>query len=195
MLMRLESKGENSFLREVKVESEPEDRLAMTLMIGLLKSEQFDAVLRASSELGLKSILPVACERSVPRVAELDIRKKVSRWQKILDEGTSVSGALSPPKITAPIKFTEVEWDLLPKKRYAAVIASESRPISSVDDLDGEIVFAVGPEGDWSERESESLLEHGFIPVALGCRIMRASTAAITGCGWFRFMSGHDIFR
>jgi 16S rRNA (uracil1498-N3)-methyltransferase len=189
--MRLErgAGSEKYFLREISAESEPRDDLEITLMIGLLKSDQFDAVLRSASELGVNSILPVVCERSVPRVAASDIPKKISRWQKILDEGTSISGSVFPPKISPPVNFGDIDWNTLPETRYAAVISPASRPISSADSDRSELVLAVGPEGDWSERERDALISRGFVPLALGRRIMRASTAAITGVAWFRFNS------
>jgi 16S rRNA (uracil1498-N3)-methyltransferase len=185
-LMRLERHGERYFLREVESGKEERSGFELTLLIGLLKAEQFDAVLRASSEIGVAAIIPIVCERSVPRLGELEAAKKVARWQKILDEGTSVSGAVFPPKISPPVKFADMELNGLPEPRYAAVLAPGARHISRAGS-GGEVVFAVGPEGDWSERESSFLLENGFIPVTLGRRVMRASTAAIAGCSWFLF--------
>jgi 16S rRNA (uracil1498-N3)-methyltransferase len=190
LLMRLERRGECCFLREVSSESEPPDGLEITLLIGILKADQFDAVLKASSEVGVKSVMPVFCERSVPRIAASDAQKKISRWQKILDEGASVTGSPFHPKITAPKHFDEIDWNALPENRFAAIISSDARPISGAVCGAGGLVYAVGPEGDWSEAERASLLAHAFIPVTLGRRIMRASTAAITGCAWFRFRSG-----
>ena len=189
VLMRLECGAEEYFLREISAESEPGDDLEITLLIGLLKADQFDAVLRSASELGVNSILPVICERSVPRVAASDILKKTERWQKILDEGTTVSGSVFPPKISPPVKFGDLDWDTLPEARYAAVISPDSRPISSIISGPGALVFAVGPEGDWSERECDALIANGFVPLTLGRRIMRASTAAMAGAAWFRLYS------
>jgi 16S rRNA (uracil1498-N3)-methyltransferase len=188
LLMRLERHGERYFLREVASAKEERSGFELTLLIGLLKADQFDAVLRASSEIGVTAIIPVVCERSVPRIGGPEAAKKVARWQKILDDGTSVSGAIFPPKISPPVKFAGMEWNGLPESRYAAVLAPGALHISSARPA-GKVVFAVGPEGDWSERESASLLENGFAPVTLGRRIMRASTAAIAGCGWFLFSS------
>jgi 16S rRNA (uracil1498-N3)-methyltransferase len=185
--MRLERIGGEYFLREMSAESEPRDGLEITLVIGLLKAEQFDAVLRASSELGVKSVVPVICGRSVPRVEESGGLKKISRWERILDEGTAVSGSPFPPRIEPPRPFGEIAWDALPDARYAAMISPGARPLGGVSLRSGELAFAVGPEGDWTDSERDFLLSGGFLPVSLGRRIMRASTAAIAGCAWFRF--------
>jgi 16S rRNA (uracil1498-N3)-methyltransferase len=185
-LMRLEASGGRCALHAISSEKERPDRPEITLLIGLLKPGQFDCVLRASSELGVKAIIPLSCERSVPRIGDSDCGKKAARWQKILDEGTSVSGAASPPVIGPPAKFADVGWDSLPNFRCAAVISQSSPPISEISELPGEIAYAVGPEGDWSEAERAVLAEKKFAPVSLGRRTMRSSTAAIAGIAWFR---------
>lgn len=42
-----------------------------------------------------------------------------------------------------------------------------------------EIVLIIGPEGDFSEAEKESLEDAGCIPVSLGSTRLRVETAAI----------------
>jgi 16S rRNA (uracil1498-N3)-methyltransferase len=185
LLMRLESKDGVYFLRESGSLTQAPDKLEITLLIALLKAFQFDAVLRASAELGVREIVPVECERSVPRTGE-NFSQKTPRWRKILDEGSLVAGSVFPTKINPPVKFGEILWDEFPGDRVAAVISPKSRPISEIAPREGQIVYAVGPEGDWSEREISTLLSHNFIPVTLGERILRASTAAVAGCAWFR---------
>jgi 16S rRNA (uracil1498-N3)-methyltransferase len=192
LLMRLESDERGRYLREIDSFAETPDSLSVTLLIALLKAEQFDAVLRASAELGVKSIIPLACERSAPRLDERGAARKISRWRKILDESTLISGAVFPPRIDTPVNVGRVSWDALPRARYAAVISQDARPISlalTAAEETRELAFAVGPEGDWTEREKTALFQNGFIPVSLGHRVLRASTAAIAACGWFRLSS------
>jgi 16S rRNA (uracil1498-N3)-methyltransferase len=191
LLMRLETDGRDHFLSEVDCSTELPDDMSIILLIALLKAGQFDSVLRASAELGVKSIIPVICERSAPRLDECEAIKKISRWRKILDESTLVSGTVFSPQIQMPVKICGIPWDALPQTRYAAVIAPDARPISQARTAleTREVAFAVGPEGDWTEREKTSLFQNGFIPVSLGRRVMRASTAAIAACGWFRLSS------
>ncbi|MDR1133455.1 MAG: 16S rRNA (uracil(1498)-N(3))-methyltransferase [Synergistaceae bacterium] len=185
LLMRLESKDGVYCLRETgRLERTP-DKLEITLLIALLKALQFDEVLRASAELGVGEILPVECERSVPKTGER-LPQKTLRWRKILDEGSLVAGSVFPTKINPAVKFGEIPWDSLPENRIAAVISPASRPISEIAAREGQVVYAVGPEGDWSERETSVLLSRNFVPVTLGKRILRASTAAMAGCAWLR---------
>jgi 16S rRNA (uracil1498-N3)-methyltransferase len=185
-LMRLESIGGRRFLRKIEpIRSEPQGA-RISLLIGLLKAEQFDAVLRASSELGVSEIFPVLCERSVPRLGSDDAAKKMPRWQRILDEGSKVAGLAVPARIHPPRRFDDFGWDSLPHDRYAAMLRHDSHPISNAAPMGPDVAFAVGPEGDWSDDEAEFLLSSNFLPVSLGSGILRSSTAAIVGCGWFR---------
>ena len=47
-----------------------------------------------------------------------------------------------------------------------------------------EATVAIGPEGDWDDREKQVLLEAGFCPVRLGPFVMKAVTAAIVACSY-----------
>lgn len=62
----------------------------MVLLVGLLKADQWDQVLRFSCELGVDQIVPVICERSVPRPD--DWHRKVQRYRRILLESTRQCG-------------------------------------------------------------------------------------------------------
>ncbi len=48
-----------------------------------------------------------------------------------------------------------------------------------VNRLSEALVIAVGPEGGWSDDESERFQEEGWLPASLGGTILRAETAAI----------------
>ena len=43
------------------------------------------------------------------------------------------------------------------------------------------IALLVGPEGDFSEEEVNSMVSAGAVPVSFGDRILRTETAAIFG--------------
>jgi 16S rRNA (uracil1498-N3)-methyltransferase len=158
----------------------------MSLLIGLLKQDQFESVLRVTAELGVSRVCPVVCERSVPRPDKAGAGTRMPRWRRILCEATKVSGSVRVPELSDPVAFRDVRWDELPEQRYAALLGVGADPIATARTAPGRIVFAVGPEGDWTDGEAAVLIERGFAPISLGPRILRASTAAIAGCAWFR---------
>ena len=41
------------------------------------------------------------------------------------------------------------------------------------------VLFVIGPEGGFTEKEETYLLSNNFLPVSLGKRVMRVETAAI----------------
>ena len=43
------------------------------------------------------------------------------------------------------------------------------------------VLYLIGPEGGWTERELADAVEAGFQPVSLGTAILKAETAAIVG--------------
>ena len=46
--------------------------------------------------------------------------------------------------------------------------------------LEGEIVLAVGPEGDFTCQEKDMMIERGFINASLAETVLRVETAAVS---------------
>jgi len=154
----------------------------LQLMLALLKNDQFDEALRFAAETGVSEIFLVACERSVPKISE-KLDGKIGRWNKILAEATKQSGAATAPVLHEPVAFCDFNFSAVSANRFAALLADETAAISSVD-FATDAVIAIGPEGDWSPEEMTKLIAEKFIPISLGTRILRASTAVAVACGW-----------
>lgn len=161
----------------------------ITLVIGLLRSDQFDAVIRSCGELGAARVLPLICERSVPRIAQSEVPRKLDRWRRIAAEATKVSGVACPPEIPALMDLSALSRAELPSVRLAAMLTDDARPISSCAPDAEELAIAIGPEGDWSDAETAALLSLSFIPISLGPRILRASTAATAAISFLMLSS------
>ena len=152
------------------------------LLLALLKNDQFDDALRFCAETGVSEIYLLACERSVPKISD-KINEKMVRWNKILAEATKQSGAAAAPLLHAPSAFAEFDFSAVQGDKYAALLSDKARSLSDIK-FGVKATLAIGPEGDWSPEETQRLLDEGFIPVSLGARILRASTAVAVGCGW-----------
>ena len=182
--LRISCEGELVFAEELSREAETAQSIELHLMLALLKSDQFDQALRFAAETGVHTIHLLACERSVPRYSVVKIKEKMLRWEKILDEATRQAGSASSPVLLEPVSLVELDPDLLPDCRLAAMLSSDAQPLSMTEIM-SPAAIAIGPEGDWSPSEIELLLKRGFKPVSLGKRILRASTAVAVACGWF----------
>lgn len=155
----------------------------ITLCIALLKAESFDLLLRQATEAGVTTILPLACDHSVVRLEGAKLEKKLDRWRRILEESTKQCGAATPPELLAPVSVGALDSGDLPSQRLVAAIDPENVPLGTVVPMD-DVAVAIGPEGDWSPRELESLSALGFQAVSLGPRILKAFTAAVVCCFW-----------
>lgn len=181
ILLKLECRGENIFAREIKQEEE-KNELELTLLLALLKTDQWEDALRFATQTGVTLIIPLIVERSVPKILQSELPKKMARWNKILDEATKQSGAVVPPTLTEPVAFANFDFNNLKGQKLAALLADETVSLRNVK-LTDSVVLAIGPEGDWSHQETKILLRNNFTPITLGKRILKASTAVAVGCG------------
>ena len=182
--LRISCEGDLVYAEELSRETETAQPIELHLILALLKSDQFDQSLRFAAETGVHTIHLLACERSVPRYSGIKLKEKMSRWEKILDEATRQAGSALPPVLLEPVSLKDLDSDMLPDCRLAAILSSDADTLSKAEIMSPAAV-AIGPEGDWSPYETELLLGMGFKPVSLGKRILRASTAVAVACGWF----------
>jgi len=162
--------------------NEPE--VDVTLAVSLLRNPaRFDFLVEKATELGVRTIIPLLCERTVPR------HEKHPRLEKIALAALKQSERSFLPRISRLMEF-----DVLVREadRYALRFiphegAERSRLMSEIlkNHTDaGSILIAVGPEGGFSGRELEVARESGFVPVSLGPRRLRSETAAVLAVGW-----------
>ncbi len=149
----------------------------IVLIQGIPKGEKMELIIQKTTELGVSEIYPVITERTIPKKTD-----RIDRWRKIAEESTRQSFRLTVPVIHEPELFEKVIKNL---QGTSGIILyeSEGRDLNEVKDiiLKSEPLYCiVGPEGGFSEKEIESAIKYGFIPVNLGERIMRTETAAIT---------------
>jgi 16S rRNA (uracil1498-N3)-methyltransferase len=161
-----------------------EPRIDITLAVSLLRNPaRFDVLVEKATELGVRSIVPLHCERTVPRT------EKHSRLEKIALSAMKQCGRSFLPRI-APLTDFEVllggslEYSLrlIPHEK-----TEQSQFIGSVlqhhSDLKS-VLIVVGPEGGFTDHEVALSGAKGFIPISLGPRRLRAETAAISAVSW-----------
>lgn len=87
--------------------NETEPSFRATLYQGLPKGDKFDTIIQKCVELGIDRIVPVACERSIVKIAAADVSRKCQRWNRIAQEAAKQCGRGRIPEVTAPVRFTE----------------------------------------------------------------------------------------
>ncbi|MDO4219254.1 MAG: RsmE family RNA methyltransferase [Synergistaceae bacterium] len=181
ILLKLDCQGDNVFAREIKQEEEANE-FELVLLLALLKSDQWEDALRFAAQTGVTHIAPLIAERSIPKITQEELPKKMLRWNKILDEATKQSSAVVPPHLAEPVSFINFDFDSLSGQRFVALLADSTVSLKDIK-LGYSVALAIGPEGDWSPQEAKTLLENNFTPITLGKRILKASTAVAVGCG------------
>jgi 16S rRNA (uracil1498-N3)-methyltransferase len=149
------------------------------LMIPILKEAKMDYILQKSTELGVTKIVPVAMQRCVVKLDESKFLKKRVRWDKIVKEASEQSKRTSIPIIDNMVSIESI--DISGYKLMASTIENKQtikKRLKNIDKYD-KMVFIVGPEGGFSPKEEQTLIDKGFLPVTLGNLILRVETAPL----------------
>ena len=64
------------------------------------------------------------------------------------------------------------------------------KQVYAADSAAPSILLVIGPEGGLSDQEAGLAQQHGFKPIGLGRRILRAETAAVTAASLVQFLWG-----
>ncbi|MCQ9204911.1 MAG: 16S rRNA (uracil(1498)-N(3))-methyltransferase [Omnitrophica bacterium] len=146
------------------------------------RESKINFILQKGTELGVYEFIPFLCQRSLSAKPS---QKKIQRWSKIVIEATRQSQRLWVPRVNSILDFAEIAV-LKYKTKLAASIAGKSIP-EKISEGYNEILFVVGPEGDFSPEEYSDLKKNGFNFISLSSNILRVETAAIFGSGLLKY--------
>ncbi len=169
------------------LEREVEPRTRLHLLQGWPKGSKLDAIVEQATELGVATVTPVFCRRSVPRPGPAQEARRQARWERVAVAAARQSGRRVIPRIESAVGFPQA-LEAASRADRALLFAetaegatdlrralSDGAPLSSV-------ALLVGPEGGWAEEELAAARERGITRVNLGPRVLRAETAAIVAC-------------
>ena len=164
------------------IDSYQEDRelnVNLTIAVALVQEQKFDLILHKLTELGVSSIIPLKTERSIVKIDNSKIEKKKNRWITICKEASEQSHRVTIPEIKNIMTMKE----LINNKKELNLICSLNENTKPLDEYlknnVKDILFVIGPEGGFSKKEEEFLIENGFQTTTLGKRVLRVETAAI----------------
>lgn len=166
----------------------PTPACAVTLCQGVIKTRSLELVVQKATELGLRQLVPVLCERSVPQIGAEAAPRKIERWRDIAIEAIKQCGSPWLPDIAAPRPLKEVlaggvRGELMfvgslhpgavhPRAAIEAFRVRHGR-------LPAEVAVWIGPEGDFTAAEIAAICDAGAVPISLGPLVLRSETAAI----------------
>ena len=164
-------------LREEATDNE--SPLNITLVQAVSAAERMDFTLQKSVELGVAEIRPVISERCVVRLSGERAEKRVARWQEIVVSACEQSGRNIVPKVLPLTTYAQALQQLPQEPTKLLMSLNRAQKLSDVQPQSGKVVFMVGPEGGWTEKEEQQAFDAGFQSVTLGKRVLRTETASL----------------
>ena len=164
-------------LREEATDNE--SPLNITLVQAVSAAERMDFTLQKSVELGVAEIRPVISERCVVRLSGERAEKRVARWQEIVVSACEQSGRNIVPKVLPLTTYAQALQQLPRETTKLLMSLNRAQKLSDVRPQSGKVVFMVGPEGGWTEKEEQQAFDAGFQSVTLGKRVLRTETASL----------------
>ena len=158
----------------------------------LCKGKKMEQIIRQTTELGVKRIIPVQSKHSVVDISKKEqneLEGKRSRMQSIVKEAIQQSGSsvMTTIEPTIPLSAVTEDWNTRglalffhqnPMDRQEPLSQIISR-YSQENGPHAPVAVLIGPEGGLAEEEVSLLLEAGFKAVLLKTNILRAETASV----------------
>ncbi|MDH3981953.1 MAG: 16S rRNA (uracil(1498)-N(3))-methyltransferase [Kiritimatiellaceae bacterium] len=167
---------------EVKISNRwtvPKPEVEIDLIQAVPKPDRWELVLQKAVELGATTIRPILSQHTEFKPNP----KKQARWSKIVLNAAQQCEVRWLPNLYPLEKIDEIfpilgNYDLV----LIGSLYEGARPFRDVPMVEKKrVALLIGPEGDFSEKEVNAMVEAGAVAVSFGDRILRTETAAIFG--------------
>jgi 16S rRNA (uracil1498-N3)-methyltransferase len=150
----------------------------IVLVMAIYKFDRMEWAIEKCTELGATRIVPVVARRTDAHLAGA-AAKRVERWRRIAHEAAQQSRRLRPPQIDEAVKLKSALTLEAPTRLLLNENERSEKIREALAEAAAPVIFAVGPEGGWSEEELAQFSDAGWRSVTMGSTILRAETAAI----------------
>ncbi len=160
-----------------------ESPLITTLALATIKPDKMDFAIQKAVELGVSIIQPVYTKRSVIKIKENRLDKKMQHWQGVIIAACEQSGRTAIPELYTPKTIEAFLQNDSDDKKCIAMLPGDHPKINALNDIAGKqaLTLLVGPEGGFTDEEEQEMLKQSVMPISFGSRILRAETAVIAG--------------
>ncbi|MDR2643639.1 MAG: 16S rRNA (uracil(1498)-N(3))-methyltransferase [Planctomycetaceae bacterium] len=185
-----------------QIVDQTECQLKLTIAAALPKGDRQKFLVEKLAEIGVHKFVPIRLERSIAR-ADAGV---ISRFKRYVIEAAKQCGRNVLMDITEEMTLDDLIRStqncrsgnnvaqnnvdccngqqsclclLLHPVSLGAVGQIKPKQLLN-DKLPNNIVALIGPEGSFTDREISICIESGFVPFAMGARILRTETACIT---------------
>lgn len=171
-----------------------ESPVEIVLYQALPKGQKWEVILQKNTEIGVSAFVPVVTERCVVKLSDMaSENKKRVRWQMIIDEAAKQSKRGKLPVLKPAISLKEA---LLTLEEFDLVLIPHTGdgtlPLATVlrDRGVKKVAVFIGPEGGFTDGESQAVIEAGGQSITLGPRILRTETAGFVACSILQYVFG-----
>ncbi|MBU0548831.1 MAG: 16S rRNA (uracil(1498)-N(3))-methyltransferase [Candidatus Omnitrophica bacterium] len=184
------SKNKIKLLIKEKAKMKTKRKIILSIACALPKQKgRFDDLIDKLSQLGVERIIPLFTERVILRWDAKQKDKHHQRWCKIARAACNQSGRTVLPVIEPVKSFTELiaEADSYDLKLIPTIIQKKHSLRDALSGLEqAKMLVAIGPEGDFCDKELALAERAGFKPVSLGELVLRVDTAAVSVAAFVR---------
>ncbi|GAA4347183.1 16S rRNA (uracil(1498)-N(3))-methyltransferase [Kangiella taiwanensis] len=157
-----------------------ESPLHIHLYQGVSRGDKMDLTLQKGVELGIKEFTPLLTERCGVKLDQKRWEKKVQHWEKVIQSACEQCGRATLPILNPVIDITSALSNTDSSQHFFLHPEAEQSFISYSKEVpSGSIGLWVGPEGGFSDKEIEQVLNNNITPVQLGPRVLRTETSAL----------------
>ncbi|HET8802118.1 MAG TPA: 16S rRNA (uracil(1498)-N(3))-methyltransferase [Marinobacter sp.] len=166
-----------------------ESPLDIILGQALSKGDRMDYAVQKAVEMGVTRIVPLTTERCDVKLKGDREDKRLRHWQSVAISAAEQCGRARVPDIL-PV-MTVTGW--LEHTRDCEVrLVLHHRTEQSLDAMakPTRVALMIGPEGGLSADEISQAESEGFLPVALGPRVLRTETAPVAAMALCQYLWG-----
>ena len=160
-----------------------ESPLKIHLFQAIAKGDKMDFIVQKACELGISEITPIYTQRSIGRLDQERIEKKLQHWEAVAISACEQSGRSVIPIIHQACYFLDLIK--LPTFKDNNIFKIILDPFAQANlkslnlNNDQKIAIFIGPEGGLNHEEISCLSQNNCQGINLGPRILRTETAGI----------------
>ena len=157
----------------------------ITLACAIAKGSRMDWLVEKAAEIGLTRLIPIITERTVVK-PDACSKNKITRWHKLAVAAAKQTGQNDVLAIDNPIPFSQLEDIIRNFSLSLIAVPNADKYLPEILEKGNlpektNILYLIGPEGDFTKEEVATAIKWGAQPVRLPVNsILRVETAAIT---------------
>ncbi len=157
-----------------------ESPLMISLILAMIKPDKMDFAIQKAVEIGVSAIQPIYTQRSVIKIKENRLDKKMMHWKGVIIAACEQSGRTAIPELFEPLALDTYLKDGQADICIAMLLGNHPK-IRELKGINNKFSLLIGPEGGFTDEEEQSMINANTFPVSFGSRILRAETAVIAG--------------